>query len=364
MAKRNKPALFAVIMAGGKGRRFWPKGRAHRPKQLLPIGSGEPLVRETVKRLLPAIPAERVFISCGKDLAPDIAAVLPEVPWDNFIVEPVGRDTAPCVGLSVEHVLRRSPEASEDSVIAILPADHCIKKPGKFRTALKQAAAVAHRGEKIVTIGILPGRPSSAYGYIQPGKELAGGGKARALKKFVEKPGEKTARRYLEKGYLWNAGMFVFRIDVMRRAYAEHLPGMHAGLTKIGDAMNGPSREKVLEMAFPKLQKISLDYGIMEKVDNAAVVPGDFGWTDVGGWDALYRLLGGDGEKSVTRGEVELVDSKGCYAEGEKTIALVGVEGLVVVETDDAILVLKREREEEIKQLTDRLERSGRDDLL
>jgi mannose-1-phosphate guanylyltransferase len=357
------PSLRAVIMAGGKGRRFWPKSREKKPKQLLPIGAHEPLVRETVNRLRPFLAPEHIFISCGRDLARETAALLPETPADNFILEPVGRDTSACVGLALEHLQHRA-GVPADTVIAVLPADHSISRPARFRQTLLLAAKVAHRRGLIMTIGIVPDRPSPAYGYIQPGAPVTGERGARQVRRFVEKPDLATARRYLRQGFLWNAGMFVFRLDVMRAAYARHLPVMAAGLARIGASLDRPGRARVLEREFPKLDKVSIDYGIMEKVDNAAVVPGDFGWTDVGGWDALYCLGGGDGEANVTVGAVEVVDSRGCYAEGERLVALVGVSDLVVIETADAVLVMRRDREADLKQLTDRLLKKGRGDLL
>jgi len=366
MSKTNKgaPELFAVIMAGGKGKRFWPKSREKKPKQLLPIGAKEPLVRETVTRLMPLLAPERVFISCGKDLAPKIAAVVPEVPRSNFIIEPTGRDTAPCVGLAIEQVRRLSPGAGDDSVIAVLPADHRIGKPGRFRKTLQRAARTAFRKKLIMTIGIVPDRPSQAYGYIQPGQPVPGERGVAKAKQFVEKPDQATAKRYLKRGFLWNAGMFVFRIDVMREAYKKHQPGMAKRLAEIGAAMGTRKNKRVTETIFPKLEKISIDYAIMEKTDRAAVIPGDFDWTDVGGWDALYCMMGGDGESNVKMGNVEIVDSRGCYAEGTRLVALVGVEDLVVIETEDAVLVLNRERDGDIKKLTDLLAKKGIKEVL
>lgn len=363
-AKGKAAVLYVVIMAGGVGRRFWPKSRENRPKQLLAIGTREPLIRETVSRLAPLVPAERIFISCGKKIAPKIAEIVPEIPSGNFILEPVGRDTAPCVGLSLEFIRNRVRGHESETVIAVLPADHSIKKPGKFRTTLSRASRAACKRGLIVTIGIVPDRPSPAYGYLQPGAPIPGEKGVMRLKKFVEKPDAKTAKKYLANRYLWNAGMFVFRLDVMRDAYKEHLPKMFRGLEKIGDSFGSKNHGQVLSRTFPRLEKISIDYGIMEKVKEVAMIPGDFDWCDVGGWDALYRLLGGDGKKNITRGKVELVDSTGCYVEGERTVALIGVDNLVVVETEDALLVINRDRDADLKKLTDQLIAKGKNEVL
>ncbi|HUT53968.1 MAG TPA: sugar phosphate nucleotidyltransferase [bacterium] len=354
--KNNPPALYAVIMAGGSGRRFWPRSRKQRPKQLLALGAGGPLVRETLDRLLPLCPPRRIYVSCGRDIAAAIAAALPEVPQSNFIIEPVGRDTAPCVGLALQHLAAAG--IADDAVMAVLPADHCIGRPARFRSTLARAAAAARRQKLIVTIGIVPDRPSAAYGYIQPAAPAPGEKGARRVKRFVEKPDLKTARRYIERGFLWNAGMFVFRLDVMREAYRKFLPDMAADLEKIG-ATDAGTRARIIARVFPGLRKVSIDYGIMEKAGNVAVVPGEFDWCDVGGWDALYRMQGGDGIKNIAQGPAEFVGSRGCYVESGKLAALVGVHGLVVIETDDAILILRRESEADLKKLTDRLAAKG-----
>jgi len=363
-AKNKRPDLYAVIMAGGAGRRFWPRSRRNKPKQLLAIGTGGPLVRETVERLLPILTQDRIFISCGKDVARRIPGVLPGIVKKNLIIEPVGRDTAPCVGLALERLARLEDLDLERAVVAVLPADHYIGLPGKFRKTLERTTLAALRSGQIMTIGIVPDRPSSAYGYIQPGAEISGEKGVFRVRRFVEKPDQRAARRYVARGYFWNAGMFVFRLDVMRKAFQEHLPQMSAGLSEIGEALGSRKHKSVIERVFPGLEKVSLDYGIMEKVKNAAVVPGEFDWCDVGGWDALYRLMGGDGVKNIARGPVEFVNSEGCYVEGEKLLALVGVRDLVVVETSDAILVLGKDAEADLKKLTKLLEKKGRKDLL
>jgi mannose-1-phosphate guanylyltransferase len=358
------PELYAVIMAGGQGRRFWPRSRRRQPKQLLAIGTREPLLLETVSRLRPLIPAERVLICCGRELAPEVRKLLPEVPEKNLVLEPTGRDTAPAIGLALQHLRRRVGERERRTLVAVLPADHYIRKPGRFRAVLARAARAADRRGLILTIGIVPDFPSPAYGYIRPGEPVPGEKGVRRVRRFVEKPDPRAAKKYLQQGYLWNAGMFLFRLDTMTAAFRRHLPEAAAGLDRIGAAIGGPGEARVLARLFPRLPRISIDYGIMEKADNVAVVAGDFGWRDVGGWDALYRLLGGEGIKNISRGPAQLVNSAGCYVESEKLVALVGVENLVVIETPDAILVLKRDRETDLKKLTDLLDASGRREVL
>jgi mannose-1-phosphate guanylyltransferase len=362
-AGKSGQRLYAVIMAGGAGRRFWPRSRKSRPKQLLDLSGNGPLVRETFDRLVPLLPPERIFVSCGQDLAAAVSRVLPEVPKKNFVIEPAGRDTAPCVGLAMERLLAAGVDEKR-SVLAVLPADHCIGSPARLRRAISRAAGAASRRGLILTIGIVPDRPSTAYGYIQPAGRVRGETGVLRVKRFVEKPDLASARIYLRRGFLWNAGMFVFRLDVMREAYQKYLPEMAAGLKEIGKSYHLKNSDRAVARLFPALRKVSIDYGIMEKAENVAVVPGDFDWRDLGGWDALYRMKGGDEKNNVASGLAEFVDSRGCYVESARMAALVGVDNLVVIETKDAILILRRDREAELKKLTDRLEQKGHRRLL
>jgi mannose-1-phosphate guanylyltransferase len=366
MAKAEKmtPPLFVVIMAGGKGRRFWPRSRTGRPKQLLPIGTKEPLLRETVDRLLPLLEPTRIFISTSRELMPAAASLVPEIPSVNFILEPEGRDTAAGLGLALEYVSRTAAAENDETVLAMLPADHCIGRPGRFRQALKKAVITAARTRAIVTLGIKPDRPSPAYGYIQPGNPLPGHPGVWQVQRFVEKPDPATAQKYIQKGFLWNAGMFIFRCDVMRAAFRCYLPELAAGLERIGRSMGTPRYPRDLARLFPRLPKISLDFGIMEKADHVAVVPVSIDWSDVGGWDALYCRQAQGPAANVATGPVELVDTTGCYVEAERLVALVGVKDLVVIDCPDAVLVMHRDREADLKKLTDRLEKKGRKDLL
>ncbi len=355
--------LAVVIMAGGKGRRFWPRSRESIPKQLLPITGGAPLVKETVDRVLGLVPQERIFISCDKGLSKKISGLVREIPLQNYVIEPEGRDTAPCIGLAMRHASAYCPER-EDAVVAVLPSDHSILRPARFRKVLLEAARAARSMDVIVTIGIKPDRPTSSYGYIQPGAAVAESSGIAKVKNFKEKPDAALAKKYMARGYLWNAGMFVSRAKIMLEAYARHLPTMTAPLEKIGAAMGTPGQARVIAREFGRLEKVSVDYGVMEKADNVVVIEGDFGWSDVGGWDALYRLRGGDGEKNVLDKECISVGSRGCLASGSKVIALLGVDDLVVVDTDDALLVMRRDKEDDLKSLIKTLESRGKKEVL
>lgn len=359
----EKSLLWALILAGGKGRRFWPKSRECLPKQLLAIGCDQPMVRETVRRLLPLIPPERILVSAGEELGQELKKLLPEIPTQNFLLEPIGRDTAAAIGLALARFRANSGADPTREILAVLPADHVINHPSRFRRTLVKAGEAAQRG-LIVTIGIPPDRPSPAYGYLQPGAELPGLKGVRRVKRFVEKPDVKTAAKYLARGYLWNAGMFIFRRDVMETAYQRFLPEMTAGLHRIARAFQTSRPGPPIRREFLRFPKISIDYAVMEKAENVAVVPGDFGWCDVGGWEACYRLEGGDGQKNVIKGPGEFLDSRGCYVESQKFTALVGVDDLVVIETADALLILRRDQEAALKKLTERLEKKRLGHLL
>jgi mannose-1-phosphate guanylyltransferase len=364
LKQRQDFILAAVIMAGGKGTRFWPKSRKDLPKQLLNIGTKKPLIVDTVERLEPLIPRERIFISTSEDLSGKIRKILPGISRSNYILEPVGRDTAACVGLATAVLSRKFGPGAKSKVMAVLPADHCISEPARFRKTLLKATKIAARYEVFVTIGIKPSGPSTAYGYIQPGKNLAGERGALWVKRFREKPKVHLAKRLINQGCFWNAGMFIFQPEVGLAAFDRYLPGMAAGLRRIQAAAGTRMEKKLIKKLFPEFEKTSVDYGIMEKADNVAVVPGEFGWSDVGGWEALYRLLGGDGERNVSQGSFIQVDSRGVYSDASRLVAAVGVEDLVIVESDDAILVLRMDQEGEVKTLINLLERRGLKEFL
>lgn len=364
MSSKPEFTLAAVIMAGGKGTRFWPQSRRDLPKQLLCIGTKRPLIVETVQRLKPLIPADKIFISTSEDMASRIKKLLPDIKAGNYILEPASRDTAACVGLSSALIGKRLAEKDKRTVMAVLPADHYIKKPGLFRKALLKAAKLAAEREVFVTIGIKPRGPSTAYGYIQPGAPITGRPGASWVKRFREKPDQAAARRLIQKGCFWNAGMFIFQPRVGMAAFREHLPAMARGLERI-TACSGARKEKnAIRRLFPGFEKTSFDYGIMEKVRNVALVPGEFGWSDVGGWEALYSLLGGDGKNNVSQGPFIQIGSSGVLSRSGRLVAVVGVSDLVIVESGDAVLVMKKGNEGAMKALVKELERRGLDRFL
>jgi mannose-1-phosphate guanylyltransferase len=359
--------IYPVIMAGGSGTRFWPLSRKDRPKQFLPLAGDEPLLAATVARLPPLAKAKETFVVCGPAHAAAARRMLPKLPEQNFIVEPCARNTAPCVGLAALHVARRDPEG----IMAMLPADHHISRPGAFRDAIAAAAELAGRGA-IATIGIKPSRPETGYGYLKIGPRVAargrkGKGPAHKVERFVEKPDLVTAARYLaDGGYLWNSGIFAFRADVILEEIRRAMPVLGEQLDAIAAAFGTPAYKKTLARVFPECPSISIDYGVMEKSKRIAVVPADFGWSDVGSFAALPDVRPTDRLGNVAEGDAVVVDSHNAVviARGGRPVAVVGLDDVIVVDAGDAVLVCRRDRAQDVRQAVEELTRRGRDEVL
>lgn len=347
---------FAVIMAGGSGTRFWPLSRRDRPKQLLPLGVGEEaLLAATARRAAKLIAPERIFVVTSDRLAEPIAAMLPEVPRENVLAEPVGRNTAPCVAWAAAHVQRIQPEG----VLAVLPADHHIGDEEAFVEVLSRALGAAAGGD-MVTIGVQPSRPETGYGYIELGEPIAEG--VHRARRFVEKPNRQRAEQFLAAGnFLWNSGMFFFRADVIRDAVRRHLPGLGEAIDAFDEAAKGGDEAKVVAERYADLPAVSIDHGVMEKAERVAVVPGDFGWSDLGSWTTAWELAERDAADNALPPEAVAVETSGCYARAPegKLVALVGVRDLVIVDTEDALLVVPRARAQDVRAVVDALEKRG-----
>ncbi|MBI3182342.1 MAG: mannose-1-phosphate guanylyltransferase [Myxococcales bacterium] len=352
--------LFLVIIAGGSGTRFWPLSRRRRPKQLLPLVTGSPLIADTAARLAALAPPSNTFVVCGKAHAAQVRRMLPRLPKRNVLVEPVARNTAPAIALATAHVASREP----NGVVAVLPSDQHVADAASFARALRSAARAAEEGY-IVTLGIKPTRPETGYGYIRLGGPVAEG--AREASAFVEKPDAKTAQRYLSSGeYLWNAGIFVFRAEVMLRAFREHMPELFEGLERIRSALTGRRYRLVLAREFPRMPSVSIDYGVAEKARNVAVVPGDFGWSDIGSFAAISEVRPADSRGNVVAGEGAIVlDSDGCVVMGgRRPLAVVGMSGAVVVDAGDAVLVLPKDRCQDVRKVVEALKERKLEDYL
>lgn len=355
----------ALILAGGSGTRFWPSSRRHRPKQLLPLDGDRSLLRATLERLQPLIPPSRVWVCTTRRLAEAVRDELPEVPASQILCEPEGRNTAAAIGWAV----RSMPESVRTGVVAVLPADHRVADTDAFRATLAAAATAAEHEvdgrELVLTLGVTPHRPETGYGYLELGAELDAETSLRRVARFREKPDLATAERFLAAGgYLWNAGIFVFRGELLLRLLQQHLPGLAAGLEAIASA---PEQVATL---YGSLPATSIDFGLMEKLDNIAALPLDCGWSDLGSWQALHEVLtevgAVDARGNACRGDVLVAgDARDNLLVADAgTVAVVGVEGLVVVRTDDAVLVMPRERAQEVRAIVDQLEAGERETLL
>lgn len=347
---------FTIVMAGGSGTRFWPLSRADRPKQLLPLAGGdEPLLAATVRRARRVSAMDDVLVVTSERLAAATRAALPSLPAGNVLAEPVGRNTAPCIGWAASRIARVDP----DAVCAVLPADHHIADEDEYARVLSVALDAAAHGD-IVTVGVRPSRPETGYGYIEMGEALDG--TAHRARRFVEKPNRQRAEQFLAAGtFLWNSGMFFFRARTMLDAIREHLPGLGRALDRLRDA--GEEEEAaIVREAYPTLPDVSIDHGVMEKVREVAVVPADFGWSDLGGFATAWELAARDAGDNSAPEDAVLIDAEGCFVRAPKgkLVALVGVRDLVVVDTDDALLVVPRDRAQDVKKIVDALK--ARDD--
>ena len=351
--------LFAVILAGGSGTRFWPASRRARPKQLLAIGKDkeQSLIAATVRRIEPLCPADRTLIATGEHLLDATKEALSWLPEASFLGEPLAKNTAPCIGWAAAVALQRDP----DALVMVLPSDQHVGDAEAFRAALERAIETA-AGGTIATIGITPTRPETGYGYIEAGEQMAPG--VLRVERFVEKPDSARAEEYLESGrYFWNAGMFFFRASAMLDALEEHAPDVFEGVRRMRE---NPAETRA---AFEAMPSISIDYAVMEKESELAVVPASFGWSDLGSWQSAWELSRKDDDGNVAPESAVLVDAHGNLVRDlttgrKKTIALVGVEDLCVIETDDALLVIPRDRGEDVRHVVEALKSRGKGELL
>lgn len=351
----NTISTVIVVMAGGRGTRFWPRSRERRPKQFLPILGEASLLRQTVDRVLPGYGAERVYIATTTDLAEATQRMLPELPADNILAEPEGRNTAPCLALALVAIAARHPEA----VMVVLSADHWIGDDERFLEDLQVAVEHASRTRELVTFGIPPAHPETGYGYI----ETAGEGRVRRAAAFREKPPLETAVAYLQSGrHFWNAGIFVWRLDDLRAELAAHAPDV---LGPLEEWARAGARPEDLPAAYGRCEATSIDYALLEKSARVAVVPATFRWSDVGSWPALLAFQDRDTDGNSVQGDAVLIDSRDCAVfGGARLVALAGVSDLIVVDEPDALLVTHRDRAQGVKNVVDELKRRGRKDLL
>jgi mannose-1-phosphate guanylyltransferase len=353
--------VYALILAGGAGTRFWPASRVALPKQLLPLVGSSALITQTAERVLPLVGWERLLVATGKHLVEQTAELLTELLAGNMLVEPAPRNTAPCIGWAAFRVARTDP----DGVLIVLPSDHHVQDLEGFAEALAEAVRSAASG-MITTIGIRPTHAETGYGYIELAEEATGQSALPALR-FVEKPDRARAEAFVAGGrHLWNAGMFIFRARDMVAAIRAHMPLLAEGLDAIDRAAVQGEEDAAVERIFPTLPSISIDHGVMDHLDRFAVVPGDFGWSDVGSFQTAWELADKDMAANAAPHGTVLLDARRNLvldlrkkAPERRVIALVGVEDLVVVETDDALLVVPRSRSQDVKEVVAALKGRG-----
>lgn len=353
--------LYAVIMAGGVGSRLWPRSREATPKQFLDLVGARTMLQETVDRMRPLIPLERVLVVVGEEHADTVRAQVEGLPVENIILEAGPRGTAPCIGLAATVLVRRDPAAT----MAVCPADHVIADADGFRQAIAAAAQIA-QDNYLVTLGIAPDHPHTGYGYIERGASLGEvlGTPAFQVKRFAEKPDVATARHFVDsREYYWNGGIFVWRANTILAAMEALLPDLYAELQLVSRAWDSPQRMEVLGAAWDRVPRTTIDYGIMEKATRVAVVPVDIGWDDVGNWATLSAVVKGDAKGNTVHGDghpllLETSDTY-VYTTTGRLVATVGLEGFVVVDTPDALLICPKDRAQAVRDAVERLKEDG-----
>jgi mannose-1-phosphate guanylyltransferase len=367
----EKLPIHAVILAGGRGTRFWPRSRTRTPKQLLNIVGKETMLEQTVARLRPLIPAERTWTVTNTQQATEVRKQLPAAARRRVLTEPIGRNTAAAIALAALHVRHA---AGGDALLAVLPADHYIANPERYRVIMRAALDVARKDGRMVVLGIPPSRPETGFGYIQRAGEAldSRGFPVFAVRRFTEKPALAVAKEYAGSGdYHWNAGMFFWRVSTFLKNLKSYLPKTSAALESLAENIGKPGYERKLRAIYPQLENISVDYAILEPATREQgeprvfVIPAEVGWSDIGSWSAVYELLAKQPGENILAGSGFTLDAEGNFLYSpSKFVAVVGVRDLIVVETPDALLICPRERAQDIGRIVKRLEDQKRKDLL
>ncbi|MGA3323381.1 MAG: mannose-1-phosphate guanylyltransferase [Terriglobia bacterium] len=354
---------YAVVMAGGSGTRFWPLSRRQHPKQLLELFGHGTLLEQTVARLRPLIPPERIYVYTNELVRREVCRRLPQIPRAQIVAEPASRNTAPTLGVAAHEILRRDPQG----LMVVLPADHVIAKPAEFLRVLRAGCVAAGKPGRSVVIGLNPTRPDTGFGYVRVGAQEAriAGQEIYRVKKFTEKPPLPVARRYVASGrYLWNGGMFIWRASTLLGNFAKYQPRMADQLARLAEA-GGVRSVRNFRRLFPQFEKISIDYAIMEKISDIHAVAADIGWNDVGSWAVVYSLSAKDNEANVRPERSLCLDSHGNMIVAKRSfVVTVGVQDLVIVETDDALLVCARDHSQDVGKAVQALEKAGLGKLL
>jgi len=353
--------LYAVIMAGGVGSRFWPRSKKKMPKQLLKIIGEHTMIQATVNRLSGLIEKENIYIITNQVQRQEVINQLSEIPEENIIEEPFGRNTAACIGLASVIIKAKDPEA----ITIVLPADHIIKDEEKFKQVLLNAAKYANESKGLVTIGITPTRPETGYGYIQI-NDTQVAENIFPVYTFAEKPNYATALRFVESGdFLWNSGMFIWRADVILDEIKNLMPDLYEGLEAIEKSLTSPNFKEELKTVYAQLKKISIDYGIMEKSSKVFLTKGSFIWSDVGSWEEVYQLSekNDDGNASVGKVYTNMVSDSYIYSP-DKITAVIGLDNVIVINHHDTLLICRRDKAQDVKEIVEYLKMNKMDEYL
>ncbi len=358
-----KTSTYAVIMAGGRGTRFWPLSRRDRAKQFLRVTPGGTLIQNTVARIQPLVPAENILVVLGEDQCGLARNQLPGLPAENFIVEPVGRNTAPAIALASMVVSERDPAG----VMVVLPADHMIGDDDEFRRVVSASVTAASEAPVLVVLGIRPNRPETGYGYIRAGDPWGTEAERefRKVRAFTEKPSLADAEAYVAQGDLWNSGMFIWRASVIQDQMKIHMPGLRSALDDLRREPQGNRRDSLLREIYPVLEAVSIDYGVMEKARETIVLPCDFGWNDVGSWSSLASIWKRDAAGNAVLGQATALDSHGCIVLSDnRLVALLDMQDVIVIDTPDAVLICPASSDQKIRNLVHLLGTSSLDRYL
>ena len=356
--------MYSIIMAGGSGTRFWPESRHKKPKQLLALAGSRTLLQQTVDRMEPLTPPDRVLIVTGQVHAEAVGSQLPALPAEQVLAEPMKRNTAAAAGVAAAWVSQKDPAA----VCLVLPADHLITDEALYMDTMQKAAQVAANEDVLVTLGLTPHYPATGFGYIEMGDVKDDTAPQVCLvEAFHEKPDLATAREYLMGGrHFWNSGMFAWRAEVLLAEIKIHLPDLYSGIMELMPYLDTPQEAEALARVYPTLPSISVDHGVLEKTENLRVVKADFGWSDVGSWEAMSELWPADADGNVSKGgRLLAMESAGnVVSAGDRLVTLLGVKDLVAVVTDDVLMIVPKARCQEVKRVLDQLKSDGLTDYL
>lgn len=353
--------LFVVIMAGGVGARFWPRSKKEKPKQLIRIFGKNTMIQDTVNRLDGFVKKENIYVITNELQKPRVVEQLDDVPEENIIAEPFGKNTAACIGLASILIHKKS----KNAITVILPADHLILDKQGFQATIDRAVKFAESSDSLVTIGIKPTRPETGYGYIQFIDDEVAEGIYR-VQTFAEKPNISTARRFIEAGdFLWNSGMFIWKTEVILNEISIYLPELYEGLLNIESAIGAENYKEVLTNVYGQLINVSIDYGIMEKSSKVYLTKGEFSWSDVGSWEEVYQLSDKDENGNAIKGDVYTENTYNSYLfSPKKFTAVIGLENVMVIETENALLICNRENAQDVKHVVDHLKMNNKDEHL